>query len=274
MTTEMNLAEAENLVAKLLPEWEEMASSNFAGFAEMLLNDYEDWARDTLECVLMPSEDEFVRTFEAWKLVADRYFKAMCRPVPSFKTADGVTCYVGDLVYCKDGKRHEVTEVCLNGEIVYVSDVGASAPTEVAMVTFYEPEAPKSLKAVRAEKQAEREQAERKAAAESRIAACRDLLAALNDRGSFYDRLLFELTQGAGYVGIKCPMSESAWTMFVDTDKGSETLEWWASRDVRFMRDRLEDKGVVLYVDGVQPSLIGGTWLDFKKWGKYQHLKR
>ena len=79
----MNLAEAENLVAKLLPEWMDTASSNFAGFAEMLLNDYEDWARDTMECVLMPSEDEFVRTFEAWKLVADaisRPCAALCRP--------------------------------------------------------------------------------------------------------------------------------------------------------------------------------------------------
>ena len=35
MTTEMNLAEAENLVAKLLPEWMDTAS-NFAGFAEMM----------------------------------------------------------------------------------------------------------------------------------------------------------------------------------------------------------------------------------------------
>ena len=138
MTTEMNLAEAENLVAKLLPEWMDTASSNFAGFAEMLLNDYEDWARDTMECVLMPSEDEFVRTFEAWKLVADRYFKAMCRHVPSFKTADGVTCYVGDLVHCEDGKKYEVTEV-LSEELVRAGEF--NAPFAVANLCYYEPEA-------------------------------------------------------------------------------------------------------------------------------------
>lgn len=88
----MNLKEAEAMVEKLLPEWSSTVSSNFDGFANLLLDDYDDWARDTLECILEPSEDEFEDTFEAWKLVAERYFKAMCRPVPSFKTADGVTC--------------------------------------------------------------------------------------------------------------------------------------------------------------------------------------
>lgn len=188
MTTEMNLAEAENLVAKLLPEWMDTASSNFAGFAEMLLNDYEDWARDTMECVLMPSEDEFVRIFEAWKLVVDRYFKAMCRPVPSFKTADGVTCYVGDLVHCEDGKKYEVTEA-------------------------------------------------------------------------------------NGYIGIKTSMDESDWETFLDTDAGAEAVAWWESRDVRFKISEWE-KGVILYVDGVNPNTFHCTCFDFKTWGEYQHLAR
>lgn len=91
----MNLKEAEAMVEKLLPEWSSTVSSNFDGFASLLLDDYEDWARDTLECVLDPCEDEFDRALDAWELVAVRYFTAMCRPVPSFKTADGVTCYVG-----------------------------------------------------------------------------------------------------------------------------------------------------------------------------------
>ena len=270
MTTEMNLAEAENLVAKLLPEWMDTASSNFAGFAEMLLNDYEDWARDTMECVLMPSEDEFVRTFEAWKLVADRYFKAMCRPVPSFKTADGVTCYVGDLVYCKDGKKYEVTEV-LSEELVRAGEF--NAPFAVANLCYYEPEAPNSLKAVRAEKQAERKQAERKAATEFEKKVRRDMLAALNDRGSFHERLLWELTEANGYIGIKTSMDESDWETFLDTDAGAEAVAWWESRDVRFKISEWE-KGVILYVDGVNPNTFHCTCFDFKTWGEYQHLAR
>lgn len=153
----MNLKEAEAMVEKLLPEWSSTVSSNFDGFANLLLDDYDDWARDTLECILEPSEDEFEDTFEAWKLVAERYFKAMCRPVPSFKTADGVTCYIGDFVYCKDGEQHEVTEVCLDGEIIRVGVGDGDVPCEAAMVTFYQPEAPKSLKALREQVQAEHE---------------------------------------------------------------------------------------------------------------------
>ena len=271
----MNLKEAEALVEKNLPIWNSVASSNYEGFAQMLVEDYEDWAHDILESTKGAdmTEEECARTLEAYEQVSARYFNAMCRPVPSFKTADGVTCYVGDLVYCKDGKRHEVTEVCLNGEIVYVSDVGASAPTEVAMVTFYEPEAPKSLKAVRAEKQAEREQAERKAATEFEKKVRRDMLAALNDRGSFHERLLWELTEVNGYIGIKTSMDESDWETFLDTDAGAEAVAWWESRDVRFKISELE-KGVILYVDGVNPNTFHCTCFDFKTWGEYQHLAR
>lgn len=208
----MNLAEAENLVAKLLPEWMDTASSNFAGFAEMLLNDYEDWARDTMECVLMPSE-ELVRA----------------------------------------------------GEF--------NAPFAVANLCYYEPEAPKSLKAVRAEKQAERKQAERKAATEFEKKVRRDMLAALNDRGSFHERLLWELTEANGYIGIKTSMDESDWETFLDTDAGAEAVAWWESRDVRFKISEWE-KGVILYVDGVNPNMFHCTCFDFKTWGEYQHLAR
>lgn len=277
MTTEMNLAEAENLVAKLLPEWMDTASSNFAGFAEMLLNDYEDWARDTMECVLMPSEDEFVRTFEAWKLVAARYFNAMCRPVPSFKTADGVTCYVGDLVYTtsSDGVRYEVDNIYSDSVGVRIHRQGKTVTTwyEFDDLYYYEPEAPKSLKTLRDEKQAERKQAERKAATEFEKKVRRDMLAALNDRGSFHERLLWELTEANGYIGIKTSMDESDWETFLDTDAGAEAVAWWESRDVRFKISEWE-KGVILYVDGVNPNTFHCTCFDFKTWGEYQHLAR
>lgn len=269
----MNLKEAEALVEKNFPEWAETASSNFEGFAQMLLDDYTEWAHDNLEMEMMPEgecqDDDLDYTFEAWKLVAGRYFKAMCRPVLSFKTADGVTCYVGDLVYCKDGKQHEVTEVCSNGEIVRVADV----PVDAAMVTYYEPEAPKSLKALRAEKQIDRKEAERKAATEHKKGVRRDMLAALNDRGSFHQRLLWELTEAKGYIGIKTSMSESDWETFLDTDTGAEAVAWWESRDVRFKLSEL-GKGVILYVDGVKPNWCYCTWFDFKTWGEYQHLAR
>ena len=140
----MNLKEAEAMVEKLLPEWGSTVSSNFEGFANLLLDDCEDWARDTLKCVLDPCEDEFDRALDAWELVAVRYFTAMCRPVPSFKTADGVTCYVGDFVYCKDGNRHEVTDVCEDGEVVCVGNGEDTITVEAAMVTFYQPEPPRS----------------------------------------------------------------------------------------------------------------------------------
>ena len=65
----MNLKEAEALVEKNLPIWNSIASSNFAGFAELLVEDYKDWAHDTLESIMDSSmtEDEFDRTLEAWE---------------------------------------------------------------------------------------------------------------------------------------------------------------------------------------------------------------
>lgn len=273
MEPEMTLAEAEALVAKNLPEWEDTASSNFAGFAELLVDDYRDWAIDTL-AERVQDEDKEEQALEAWKLVAARYFKAMCRPVPSFKTADGVTCYVGELVYCKDGKRHEVTDVCLNGEIVYVSDGEGSAPTEAAMVTFYEPEPPRSLKEVREEQQAERKQAEAEEQAAYSKSVFREMAEALNDRGAFHERLLRELTDFNGYIGIKEPGIVNCWEEFLDTDGGAEAVEWWESRDVRFKVNDVKNNGVVLYVEGVEPSLWYCTMLNRKSFYEHRELLR
>lgn len=263
----MNLKEAEALVEKNLPIWNSVASSNYEGFAQMLVEDYEDWAHDILESTKGAdmTEEECARTLEAYEQVSARYFNAMCRPVPSFKTADGVTCYVGDFVYCKDGKKYEVTEV-LSEELVRAGEF--NAPFAVANLCYYEPEAPKSLKAVRAEKQAER-----KAATEFEKKVRRDMLAALNDRGSFHERLLWELTEANGYIGIKTSMDESDWETFLDTDAGAEAVAWWESRDVRFKISEWE-KGVILYVDGVNPNTFHCTCFDFKIWGEYQHLAR
>lgn len=171
----MNLKEAEAMVEKNLPIWNSIASSNFAGFAELLVEDYRDWARDTLESINDSSmtEDEFDRTLEAWELVAVRYLTAMCRPVPSFKTADGVTCYIGDLVYCKDGNRHEVTDVCEDGEVVCVGNGEDTITVEAAMVTFYQPEPPRSLKTMR-----EQVQSVRKAQREAERAKSNELQSA------------------------------------------------------------------------------------------------
>lgn len=101
----------------------------------------------------------------------------------------------------------------------------------------------------------------------------RDMLAALNDRGSFHERLLWELTEANGYIGIKTSMDESDWETFLDTDAGAEAVAWWESRDVRFKISEWE-KGVILYVDGVNPNTFHCTCFDFKTWGEYQHLAR
>lgn len=167
----MNLKEAEALVEKNLPIWNSVASSNFAGFAELLVEDYKDWARDTLVSIIDSSmtEDEYDRTIEAWELVAVRYLTAMCRPVPSFKTADGVTCYIGDLVYCKDGNRHEVTDVCEDGEVVCVGNGEDTITVEAAMVTFYQPEPPRSLKTMREQVQSVRKMEEVESPFDARV---------------------------------------------------------------------------------------------------------
>lgn len=258
----MNLKEAEAMVEKLLPEWGSTVSSNFEGFASLLLDDYEDWARDTLECVFDPCEDEFDRTLDAWELVAVRYFTAMCRPVSSFKTADGVTCYVGDLVYCKDGKQHEVTKICLNGEIVYVSDCGGSAPTEAAMVAFYQPEPPRSLKVLREQVQAERE-AEREAEkAKSNELQSAELAEALNDRGSHHERLVKVLTEGAGHVGIvsKYAFSNIGET-FPESEEGAKALKWWTDREVRYT---FTANGLVLFIGSYHPNWHDLKYIDYQ----------
>lgn len=262
----MNLKEAEALVEKNLPIWNSIASSNFAGFAELLVEDYKDWARDTLESINDSSmtEDEFDRTLEAWELVAVRYLTAMCRPVPSFKTADGVTCYVGDLVYCKDGKQHEVTEICLNGEIVYVSDGGGSAPTEAAMVAFYQPEPPRSLKVLREQVQAERE-AEREAKqAKSNELQSAKLAEALNNRGSYHERLIKILTEGAGHVGIvsKYAFSNIGET-FPESEEGAKALKWWTDREVSY---KFTASGLVLYIGSYHSNWHDLKYIDYQAW--------
>ena len=260
----MNLKEAEAMVEKLLPEWSSTVSSNFDGFANLLLDDYEDWARDTLECVLDPCEDEFEDTFEAWKLVAERYFKAMCRPVPSFKTADGVTCYVGDLVYCKDGGQHEVTEVCLNGEIVYLSDGEGSVPTEAAMVTFYQPEPHKSLKVLREQVQAEHEAKREAEKAKSNALQSAELAEALNDRGSYHERLIEVLTEGSGHVGIVskyafCNIGET----FPESEEGAKALKWWTDREVNYT---FTASGLVLYIGSYHSNWHDLKYIDYQAW--------
>lgn len=262
----MNLKEAEALVEKNLPIWNSIASSNFAGFAELLVEDYRDWARDTLESINDSSmtEDEFDRTLEAWELVAVRYLTAMCRPVPSFKTADGVTCYVGDLVYCKDGKQHEVTEICLNGEIVYVSDGGGSAPTEAAMVAFYQPEPPRSLKVLREQVQAERE-AEREAKqAKNNELQSAELAEALNNRGSYHERLVKILTEGAGHVGIvsKYAFSNIGET-FPESEEGAKALKWWTDREVNYT---FTASGLVLYIGSYHSNWHDLKYIDYQAW--------
>lgn len=260
----MNLKEAEAMVEKLLPEWSSTVSSNFDGFASLLLDDYEDWARDTLECVLDPCEDEFDRALDAWELVAVRYFTAMCRIVPSFKTADGVTCYVGDFVYCNDGEQHKVTEICLNGEIVYVSDGGGSAPTEAAMVAFCQPEPPRSLKVLREQVQAERE-AEREAKqAKNNELQSAELAEALNNRGSYHERLVKILTEGAGHVGIvsKYAFSNIGET-FPESEEGAKALKWWTDREVNCT---FTASGLVLYIGSYHPDWHDLKYIDYQAW--------
>lgn len=258
----MNLKEAEAMVEKLLPEWSSTVSSNFDGFANLLLDDYDDWARDTLECVLDPREDEFEDTFEAWKLVAERYFKAMCRPVPSFKTADGVTCYIGDFVYCKDGEQHEVTEVCLDGEIVRVGD--GDAPCEAAMVTFYQPEPPRSLKALREQVQAEHEAKREAEKAKSNALQSAELAEALNDRGSYHECLIEVLTEGSGHVGI---VSKYAFgnigETFPESEEGAKALKWWTDREVGYT---FTASGLVLYIGSYHSNWHDLKYIDYQAW--------
>lgn len=260
----MNLKEAEAMVEKLLPEWSSTVSSNFDGFANLLLDDYDDWARDTLECILEPSEDEFEDTFEAWKLVAERYFKAMCRPVPSFKTADGVTCYIGDFVYCKDGEQHEVTEVCLNGEIIRVGVGDGDVPCEAAMVTFYQPEAPKSLKALREQVQAEHEAKREAEKAKSNALQSAELAEALNDRGSYHERLIEVLTEGSGHVGIvsKYAFSNIGET-FPESEEGAKALKWWTDREVNYT---FTASGLVLYIGSYHSNWHDLKYIDYQAW--------
>ena len=261
----MNRKEAEALVEKNLPEWEEMASSNFEGFAQMLVEDYEDWAHDTLESTKGAdmTEEECARTLEAYEQVSARYFNAMCRPVSSFKTADGVTCYVGDLVYCKDGKQHEVTEICLNGEIVYVSDGEGSAPTEAAMVTFYQPEPPKSLKALREQVQAEYEAKREAEKAKRNALQSAELAEALNDRGSYHERLIKALTEGVGQVGIvsECAFGNIGET-FPESEEGAKALKWWTDREVGY---RFTASGLVLYIVDSRRSR-DVEYIDYQAW--------
>lgn len=262
----MNLKEAEALVARNLPEWAETASSNFEGFAQMLVEDYEDWAHDTLEYGMGAdmTDEERERTLEAFEQVSAHYFKAMCRPVPSFKTADGVTCYVGDLVYCKDGKQHEVTEVRANGEIVCVADGEGSAPTEAATVTYYQPEAPKSLKALRGKVQAERE-AEREAKQEkSNEVQSAKLVEALNDRGSYHERLIEILTEGAGHVGIASPYAfANIGATFPESEEGAKALKWWTDREVGYT---FTANGLILHIDSYKPYWHNLKYIDYQTW--------
>ena len=260
----MNLKEAEAMVEKLLPEWSSTVSSNFDGFANLLLDDYDDWARDTLECILEPSEDEFEDTFEAWKLVAERYFKAMCRPVPSFKTADGVTCYIGDFVYCKDGEQHEVTEVCLDGEIIRVGVGDGDVPCEAAMVTFYQPEAPKSLKALREQVQAEHEAKREAEKAKSNALQSAELAEALNDRGSYHERLIEVLTEGSGHVGIvsKYAFSNIGET-FPESEEGAKALKWCTDREVNYT---FTASGLVLYIGSYHSNWHDLKYIDYQAW--------
>ena len=262
----MNLEEAEAMVEKNLPIWNSIASSNFAGFAELLVEDYRDWARDTLETINDSSmtEDEFDRTLEAWELVAVRYLTAMCRPVPSFKTADGVTCYVGDFVYCKDGEQHEVTEVCLNGEIVRIGVGDGDAPCEVAMVTFYQSETPKSLKVLREQVQAEHEAKREAEKAKSNALQSAELAEALNDRGSYHERLIEVLTEGSGYVGIvsKYAFSNIGET-FPESEQGAKALKWWTDREVSY---KFTASGLVLYIGPYHSNWHDLKYIDYQAW--------
>lgn len=262
----MNLKEAEAMVEKLLPEWSSTVSSNFDGFANLLLDDCEDWARDTLKCVLDPCEDDFDRTLDAWELVAVRYFTAMCRPVPSFKTADGVTCYVGDFVYCKDGEQHEVTEVCLNGEIVRIG-VGNGEDTitvEAAMVTFYQPEPPRSLKTMREQVQSVRKAQREAVRAKSNELQSAKLAEALNNRGSYHERLIKVLTEGAGHVGIvsKYAFSNIGET-FPESEEGAKALKWWTDREVSY---KFTASGLVLYIGPYHSNWHDLKYIDYQAW--------
>lgn len=264
----MNLKEAEAMVEKNLPIWNSIASSNFAGFAELLVEDCKDWARDTLESINDSSmtEDEFDRTLEAWELVAVHYFTAMCRPVPSFKTADGVTCYVGDFVYCKDGEQHEVTEVCLNGEIVRIG-VGNGEDTitvEAAMVTFYQPEPPRSLKTMREQVQSVRKAQREAERAKSNELQSAKLAEALNNRGSYHERLIKILTEGAGHVGIvsKYAFSNIGET-FPESEEGAKALKWWTDREVSY---KFTASGLVLYIGSYHSNWHDLKYIDYQAW--------
>lgn len=262
----MNLKEAEALVEKNLPIWNSVASSNFAGFAELLVEDYKDWARDTLESIIDSSmtEDEFDRTIEAWELVAVRYLTAMCRPVPSFKTADGVTCYIGDLVYCKDGNRHEVTDVCEDGEVVCVGNGEDTITVEAAMVTFYQPEPPRSLKTMREQVQSVRKAQREAERAKSNELQSAKLAEALNNRGSYHERLIKILTEGAGHVGIvsKYAFSNIGET-FPESEQGTKALKWWTDREVSY---KFTASGLVLYIGSYHSNWHDLKYIDYQAW--------
>lgn len=112
---------------------------------------------------------------------------------------------------------------------------------------------------VQAEHEAKRE-AEK---AKSNALQSAELAEALNDRGSYHERLIEVLTEGSGHVGIvsKYAFSNIGET-FPESEEGAKALKWWTDREVGY---RFTAIGLLLYIVDSRRS-CDVEYIDYQAW--------
>lgn len=262
MPTEMSIRDAEALVRKNLPDWKKYHYGDTLTFAESLFCTYRDWAHDTLATTEL-DEEQFERTLEAWEIVAERYFNAMCKQPKCFETADGVTCYVGDTVYTPDEECCVVYGI--NESSVFVYRVGSSLGTnfDSSQLSFQPPVKGMSIKELR-EEYVQKERDERKSKQDAYDASIvKNVLDAMTD-GDFEGEHLQPMLVKKGQVGIR---AKGIGHVGVDGIKSidpqaEEIFQQWEQRGVRV--DTFYE-GIILYVIGERPDREKVTWLEYEQ---------
>lgn len=90
------------------------------------------------------------------------------------------------------------------------------------------------------------------------------LAEALNNRGSYHERLIKILTEGAGHVGIvsKYAFSNIGET-FPESEEGAKALKWWTDREVSYT---FTASGLVLYIGSYHSNWHDLKYIDYQAW--------
>lgn len=86
----------------------------------------------------------------------------------------------------------------------------------------------------------------------------------MNNRGSYHERLVKILTEGAGHVGIvsKYAFSNIGET-FPESEEGAKALKWWTDREVNYT---FTASGLVLYIGSYHSNWHDLKYIDYQAW--------